>query len=141
MHYQNKCNDFDEAYGERSEETKERFKNETIELLNEVQKQFKESNKKYVEQINQLTGALYTKVASVKQHSMVMNLYEDYCNGLFYFSLTECDSDMEAHPSMSSDFGTILEKLNDIAWDEITQTHTFIVNKIVRVTYFAKCME
>ena len=36
MNYQNKCDDFDEAYGERSEETKERFKNETIELLNEV---------------------------------------------------------------------------------------------------------
>ena len=75
------------------------------------------------------------------QRSMMMNLYEDYCDGLFYFSFTEWDSDMEAHPSMSSDFGTILEKLNDIAWDEITQTHTFIVNKIVRVTYFAKCME
>ena len=80
--YEKTCDDFAEA----SAETKERLKNESMTQFNEFKQAFEESNRIYIDQINQLTGALYTKVASVKQHSMVkrsmiMNLYEDYCDG------------------------------------------------------------
>ena len=53
------------------------------------------------------------------QRSMVMNLYQDFCDGLFYFSFTECYSEHYVG-TMSDDFGSMLENLKDIQWDTIT---------------------
>ena len=100
-----------------------------MQLFNNFTQAFEDSNKKYIERMNNLTAALYTKVASVKQHSMVqrsmiMNLYQDYCDGLFYFSFTDCFGNDDI-PTMSDEFGTILMKLNDIQWDSITSMESW----------------
>jgi len=123
--YQDKCDEFADAYNDASAASKEAFKQQIIEKFEKFKLAFEESNAKYVASMNALTGALYTKVASVQQHSMVqrsmiMNLYQDYCDGLFYFSFTECDKKDGKVPTMSEDFGYLLEKLNDIQWDSIT---------------------
>jgi len=122
--YQDKCDEFAEAYDEASQATKDAFKKEIMELFNKFKEAFEESNKQYISMMNKLTDALYTKVANLKQHSMVqrsmvMNLYQDFCDGLFYFSFTECYSEHYVG-TMSDDFGSMLENLKDIQWDTIT---------------------
>merc|ERR1712058_66706 len=89
--YQNKTDEFANAYDTASQEAKEAFKKDIMELFNKFKEAFEESNKQYISMMNKLTDALYTKVANLKQHSMVqrsmvMNLYQDFCDGLFYFS-------------------------------------------------------
>ena len=74
--------------------------------------------------MNDLTASLYGKVAAVTQHSMVqrsmiMNLNQDFCDGLFYVAFEECYSNNNV-PTMSDDFDTILKKLNEIQWDALT---------------------
>jgi len=44
---------------------------------------------------------------------------QDFCDGLFYFSFTECYSEHYVG-TMSDDFGSMLENLKDIQWDTIT---------------------
>merc|ERR1711915_163516 len=107
---------------------KDEFKKEIMELFNKFKEAFEESNKQYISMMNKLTDALYTKVANLKQHSMVqrsmvMNLYQDFCDGLFYFSFTDCYSGQYVG-TMSDDFGTMLENLKDIQWDTITSMET-----------------
>lgn len=74
--------------------------------------------------MNDLTASLYGKVAAVTQHSMVqrsmiMNLNQDFCDGLFYVAFEECYSNNHV-PTMSDSFDTLLKKLNDISWDALT---------------------
>ena len=107
---------------------KEAFKQKITDLFEKFRVAFEDSNNQYISMMNELTSALYTKVASVHQHSMVQrsligNLYTDFCDGLFYFSFTECYKDNLTEqyvPTMSEDFGTLLEKLKEIQWDSIT---------------------
>jgi len=51
------------------------------------------------------------------QRSMIMNLYQDYCDGLFYLAFTECSGDV---PTMSDEFSVLLEKLSQLQWDSAT---------------------
>ena len=74
--------------------------------------------------MNDLTASLYGKVAAVTQHSMVqrsmiMNLNQDFCDGLFYVAFEECYSSNNV-PSMSDDFDILLKKLNEIQWNALT---------------------
>ena len=74
--------------------------------------------------MNDLTASLYGKVAAVTQHSMVqrsmiMNLNQDFCDGLFYVAFEECYSKNHV-PSMSDDFDILIHKLHDIQWDALT---------------------
>ena len=89
-------------------------------MFDKFKAEFEKSSNEYVGKMNTLTGTLYSKVAQLKQasmtqRSMVMNLYQDFCDGLFYHSFSNCDE--EKVPTMSDDFDTILEKLNSLSWD------------------------
>ena len=122
--YQEKTDEFAGAFNDASEELKEQFRIEITELFNNFKEGFEASNKQYIERMNNLTAGLYTKVASVKQHSMVqrsmiVNLYQDFCDGLFYFSFADCIAEGNI-PTMSDDFGTLLFKLKQLEWDAIT---------------------
>lgn len=122
--YNNKCQEFAKEYDTASAERKEEFKKEITALFEKFKKAFEESNDIYVEKMNDLTAALYSKIAGVKLHSMsqrsiMMNLYQDFCDGLFYFSFTNCDSDNDV-PTMSDSFSELLQKLNQLKWDLIT---------------------
>jgi len=126
--YQNKTDEFADAYDAASQEAKQAFKKDIMELFNKFREAFEESNNQYISMMNNLTGALYSKVASVKQHSMVqrsmiMNLYQDFCDGVFYFSFTDCYAD-DYVPTMSDRFDTMLIKLKNIEWDGITSMET-----------------
>merc|ERR1712241_394717 len=91
----------------------------------------------YIAKMNELTAALYAKVAGVTQHSMVqrsaiMNLYQDYCDGLFYFSFADCNGTPDPNngqsveiPTMSDDFSTLILKLEAIEWNTITSVEGF----------------
>ena len=59
--YQDKCDEFAEAYDEASQATKDAFKKEIMELFNKFKEAFEESNKQYISMMNKLTDALYTK--------------------------------------------------------------------------------
>ena len=122
--YEDKCDEFAAAYDTASDANKEAYKQEIMELFDRFNEAFEASNKEYIAKMNELTASLYAKVAGVTQHSMVqrsmiMNLYQDFCDGLFYFSFTECFAGQYV-PTMSDDFDTLLFKLNDIKWNSIT---------------------
>jgi len=122
--YQNKTDEFAKEYDKASNATKEAFKIKIKELFARFESNFSSSNEQYIQNMNRVTEALYTKVASVKQHSMVqrsiiMNLYQDFCDGLRYFSFTECYESKNI-PTMSDSFSTLLDKLSELEWDSIT---------------------
>ena len=56
---------------------------------------------------------------SMVQRSMIMNLNQDFCDGLFYVAFEECDANNHV-PSMSDDFELLLKKLNEIQWNSLT---------------------
>ena len=127
--YQDKCDEFAAAYNNASQAAKDAYKKEIIELFDEFRKAFEESNNQYIFMMNELTASLYEKAATVKQYSMVqrsmiMNLYQDFCDGLFYFSFKNCYAD-DDFPTMSDDFGSILQKLKNIQWDSITSMESW----------------
>ena len=118
--YEGKCDDFAEDYQTASDAAKEAYKEEITKLFEQFKQAFEESNAAYIKRMNALSGSLYEKAASVKQHSMVqrslmMNLFQDYCDAEFYVYFAECDT-----PTMSDDFGAILSALTDLQWDAIT---------------------
>ena len=59
--YQNKLDEFEEAYDTASQEAKEAFKKDIMELFNKFREAFEESNNQYISMMNNLTGALYSK--------------------------------------------------------------------------------
>ena len=128
--YEDKCDEFASAYDTASDANKEAYKQEIMDLFDRFNEAFEASNKEYIAKMNELTAALYAKVAGVTQHSMVqrsmiMNLYQDYCDGLFYFSFTECFTDQQSVPTMSDDFDTLLLKLNEIEWNSINSMESW----------------
>ena len=66
------------------------------------------------------------KIASINQRTMVMVLFEDFCDALFYHRFSQCKEDTV--PAMSDRFDEILEKLNFIQWDSITTHDTLPFN-------------
>ena len=134
--YQDECDEFAADYDTASAAAKEAYKEKITKLFEQFKAEFEKSNDLYIERMNDLTNSLYTKVADVKQHSMtqramILNLYQDYCDGLFYFSFTSCDANKDV-PTMSDPFHLLLEKLNDLQWDAITSLETL---PAVPVTY------
>ena len=130
-------------------------KKEITELFTAFEEAFEESNQAYIAKMNDLTASLYAKVASVTQHSMVqrsaiMNLYQDYCDGLFYFSFADCNGTPDpnngqsvAIPTMSDDFSTLILKLEAIEWNTITSVEGFnnLAEDFHRVRSFNRCKQ
>ena len=153
--YQNKTDEFAEAWIDATEETKKAFKKEITELFTAFEEAFEESNQAYIAKMNDLTASLYAKVAGVTQHSMVqrsaiMNLYQDYCDGLFYFSFADCNGTPDpnngqsvAIPTMSDDFSTLILKLEAIEWNTITSVEGFnnLAEDFHRVRSFNRCKQ
>ena len=56
--------------------------------------------------------------ASMNQRSMIMPLFYDACDVLFYSSFSVCDADQI--PMMSDDFSKILNALSEIEWQSLS---------------------
>ena len=137
--YEDKTDEYEDAYESASNQTRQDFEKQITDLFKLFEETFEESNKQYISQMNDLTASLYAKVASVTQHSMVqrsaiMNLYQDYCDALFFFSFTDCNGEPDpeaqngqsaAIPTMSDDFNTLIIKLEAIDWSIITSVQNF----------------
>ena len=124
--YEDEVNQMQENYDNASTAAKEEYKNKIMNLYAEFNQGFEESNKHYIARMNDLTASLYAKVAAVNQHSMVqrsmiMNIYQDYCDGLFYVAFVDCYFD-EDLPSMSDSFDSLLFKLKEVV-------HIILINK------------
>ena len=122
--YQNKCDEYANAYENATAESKEAFKKDIIKLFTRFKEAFEESNKAYLDSMDELTAALYQKAGDVNQQSMthrsmMMNLYQDFCDGMFFFSFRDCSNE-EDFPTMSDDFGQLLSKLIDMRWESIS---------------------
>ena len=118
-------------YEAKVEELKANWQNATLELKHklqtEIEERFERYNQIYSDKqqeyinaiqtgINSITKKLYgLKQASMNQRSMIMVLYEDFCDALFYHSFTECSADQT--PIMADDFSVLLQKLKSLQWD------------------------
>ena len=131
--YQNDMDQNRADYEAKVEELKANWKNASTELKLQLQAEIEERFDKYSQiyadkqqeyinaiqaSINSITKKLYgLKQASMNQRSMIMTLYEDFCDALFYHSFTECSA--EQTPVMSDDFDILLQKLITLRWDSV----------------------
>merc|ERR1719493_608865 len=53
------------------------------------------------------------------QRSLIMIIFQEFCDGLFYFSFSNC-YDNERVAAMSDNYDTIIKKLIDLEWRSIT---------------------
>jgi len=132
--YQNKIDDMAKEWNANFTAAKEKYREEIEQSFEKFESEFEESNEQYISLMNELTASLYDKAASVKQHSMVqrsliMNLYQDYCDGIFYSWFQECHQEQSV-PTMSDNFDDLILKLDNIQWDTMMSISTWPGNPV-----------
>ena len=68
-----------------------------------------------------LKGGLYSTVVEVKHHLMVQrslmsNIYQEFCDGFFYYSFSDCYAEGFVQ-TISDSFPSMLTNLNEIPWN------------------------
>ena len=120
--YQNALAEMEAQYANMTEELRREFEaniTSKFDLYNENFNSLKES---YLASMDNLVVTVQSKVYGLKINSMtlrsmILSLYIDYCDGIFYHGFRECNSDV---PLMSDSFEALLVKLSDLQWDVIT---------------------
>ena len=121
--YEDSVNSLQTEYDSASNSSRKEMMQEIRQRFDNFQKGFSSMRQNFHSSLDRVIIAIEDKInglkiASVNQRSMVMVLFEDYCDALFYHRFLECKEDTV--PFMSDDFDMILEKLNFLQWDTIT---------------------
>jgi hypothetical protein len=113
-------------YTDMSEALREEFKKNITEKYNKYQEQFDTMRQAYIASLNGLMTNIQDKgyglkITSMNYRSMMLVLYNDFCDSMFYHGFFHCTE--ETAPLMSDDFEVLLSKLNDLQWDAVTNTN------------------
>ena len=74
-----------------------------------------------------LQSKLYDlKVNSITQRILLIDLFNHYCDASYYDSFKQCSE--EFIPTLTSDFETILKKLNDLVWNTVSGSEDTVFN-------------
>ena len=139
--YQNDMQQNQQEYEDKVEELKQNYETASTELLQQLQAEIEERFEKYTQIYDDkkeeyikgiqdgITNINYKlmglKDASMNQRSIIMVLYEDFCDALYYHSFTECS--VVQTPVMSDDFDKLLDKLEHLQWDLVEGLNGFDV--------------
>ena len=121
--YYNKINELNQNFQDMTEEMRMKFIEEIQEKYDEYAQKYNEMRDSYLESFDKTLTAVQDKiyglnVASMTQRTMLMVLFRDFCDTLFYHSFSECNE--KDVPIMGDDFDELLRKLSNIEWDSIT---------------------
>ena len=128
--YEEKVAELEQAFDEATAEEKKQFEEEITVLFDKFEDTLNSLQKEYNDDLGEVMTSIQEKNfglkdASMNQRSMVMALFYDACDTMFYSSFHKCDR--EELPMMSDDFTVILEALSQIKWDTLTDTSNFPV--------------
>merc|ERR1711915_69528 len=106
---------------------REAYKQNITKSYEEYKATFKTIANNYNAQIFKITESIHQKVYGLRDHSMtqramVMALFIDYCDALYYHSFTECGPFLNIMPDMADEFGTITDKLLELKWNLLVTT-------------------
>ena len=112
-----------EQYQTLTEEQRQEFIRQIKERFDAYQQVFLSMKNSYRNSLEDLITSVEDKsynlkIASMNQRSMILVLYNDYCDALYFHDFTECDQ--SNIPAMSDDFDTLLDKLISLEWDVLT---------------------
>ena len=121
--YEEKVAELEKAFDEATTEEKKQFEEEITAAFSQFEDTLTLLETQYNNELGELMSSIQAKNfglrdASMNQRSMVMTLFYDACDTMFYNSFHVCDQ--KELPMMSDDFSTILEALSQIAWDTLT---------------------
>ena len=121
--YENQLKEMEERYANMTQELREEYRKNITASFDKFKNNFKGIAEAYNNQIYSLMGGIHQKLYGLKAHSMnqrsmIMNLFMEYCDAIFYHTLTSCDD--QGLPFMSDEIDVILQKLNDIQWNSVT---------------------
>ena len=120
--YQDALAELQKNYETMSTELKQEYLANITVKFEAYQEIFNDKKNEYMTEIQHGIDAVLSKSyglkeASMTSRSMIMVLYQDYCDALFYHNFQDC-SEQET-PLMSDDFLVLLDKLNALKWDAI----------------------
>ena len=118
--YEAKVEELKNNWKNATEELKQKLKDEIEDRFEKYRQIYSDKKQEYINAIqsgiNSITKKLYgLKQASMNQRSMILVLYDDFCDALFYHSFTECSADQT--PVMSDNFDVLLQKLKSLEWN------------------------
>ena len=128
--YEDKVAELEQAFDEATAEEKKQFEDEIMVLFGNFEDTLNGMQKEYNDELGDLMMSIQMKNfglkdASMNQRSMVMALFYDACDTMFYSSFHKCDR--EEMPMMSDDFTVLIEALSEIKWASLTDTSNFPV--------------
>ena len=128
--YEKSVKEMQEQYANMTQALREEFKKKIMERFEGYQLLFANMRSNYRTSLERLVTSVEDKsyglkIASMNQRSMILVLYQDYCDTLYYHGFLECNADTV--PAMSDNFDILLEKLNSIQWDIITSNENLPV--------------
>jgi len=122
--YERWLKDLQDQYNDITEEALAEFKEKITDSFKAFQQTFTRIADAYKDQLFSVTEGIHQKFYQLKEHSMtqramVISIYQDFCDALYYATFKSCTADEYKMPSMSDEFEEILEFLSDIQWDAI----------------------
>ena len=62
------------------------------------------------------------KISTLEYRSWTTDLYNDFCNAIFYSKFVECDKDF--YMSIAGTFSTLIKHINEFPWDVVSGAKT-----------------
>ena len=125
MEYEKEVEELKQAFDNATAEEKKAFEEEITKSFEEFVRVLESMEQQYNDQLAEVMSSLQRKKfglrdASMNQRTMVLNLFVDKCDTMYYNSFHLCDS--HDTPMISDDFSTLLLDLKQIQWDTLTST-------------------
>ena len=122
LEYESDLDELNTNYNTATNSQKQQYRMKVTSSFNKLKTavEFFETN--YFNQISSLQTSIHQKFIGLRDHSMnqrfqVLDLFMNYCDVEFYHSFTSCEN--LGFPSISDDFGVILDKLSNLKWNAI----------------------
>ena len=130
--YEDMIDQMREDYANMTAAMREEYRKKITEKFDIFKLTFSSLTDSYNTQMSLLIESIQRKSYGLKEHSMnqrtmILALYMDFCDTLFFHSFGRCGS--TGMPLMSDDFDNLLEKLSSIQWDSITADDAFPPNQ------------
>ena len=109
-------------YKKAAEEKQQEIKAKIYQRYKNLKDTFSSNKANYFDSLNLMADALEEKriglkLASMNHRSMMLNLFDGYCQALFYNSFKECNKNDK--PLLTDNMDDLLQKLFDLSWDSI----------------------
>ena len=111
-----------QSYQGASEQRQKEIKQQVTQRYTKMKNDLASKSKAYFASMDQMADSLEEKkyglkLASITHRSMMMTLFNGYCQALYYTTFKECDQDDK--PLLGDKMDILLAKLFNLQWDSI----------------------